>query len=136
MAEWEEKLNTILGDPQAMEQILSIARSLTGGEGNPPNPTGSEDCEEPPAPEPRQQTPSSPLSGLDPRLLGLAGRLMQEYSAVDDRKTALLTALRPFLRAERHAKLDRAVQIARLSRVVRVALQLLREPGEEDSEHV
>ena len=132
MAEWEEKLNTILGDPQAMEQILSIARSLTGGEGNPPNPTGSEDCEEPPAPEPRQQTPSSPLSGLDPRLLGLAGRLMQEYSAVDDRKTALLNALRPFLREERRGRLDRAIQIARMTKMIRVALTALGERGERE----
>ena len=28
MAEWEEKLNTILGDPEAMGQILSLAQSL------------------------------------------------------------------------------------------------------------
>ena len=30
MAEFEEKLNAILGDPEAMGQIVSIAKALTG----------------------------------------------------------------------------------------------------------
>ena len=32
MAEWEEKLEGILSNPQAMEQIMSLAKSLEGGE--------------------------------------------------------------------------------------------------------
>ena len=39
MAEFEEKLNAILSDPQAMGQIASLAQALTGehaGESAPP----------------------------------------------------------------------------------------------------
>ena len=59
-------------------------------------------------------------------------RLFSEYSAADDRKIALLTALKPFLKEERLAKVDKAVQIARLSRVIRVAFQLFQKEGNGD----
>ena len=50
MAEFEEKLQAILSDPQAMGQIASLAQALTGGaEGDaapeadrPPEPEGPE----------------------------------------------------------------------------------------------
>ncbi len=72
----------------------------------------------------------SPLEGLDPKLVQAALRLFSEYYSTDSRKTALLTALLPFLKEERYAKVDKAVQITKLSRVVRVAFQLLK-GGEE-----
>ena len=58
-------------------------------------------------------------------------RLWQEYQGGDERTTDLLQALRPFLRKERQARLDRAVQLAKLSHVIRVALQVLGEKGED-----
>lgn len=36
MAQLEEQLNQILGDPQAMEQIMSLAQSLSGSRESPP----------------------------------------------------------------------------------------------------
>ena len=67
----------------------------------------------------------------DPRLLKLGGRLLSEWSRPDDRRTALLAALRPYVKPERYAKVDRAIQIAKLSRLIRVALSALREGGED-----
>lgn len=128
MAQWEEQLNQILGDPQAMEQIMALAQSLSGGEASTP-PT------EPDAGAEGAPSPLSALSGLDPRLLQLGMGLLSEYSAPDDRKTALLEALKPFLKPERREKLDQAARIARLTRVVRAALRMFREQGEEE-EHV
>ena len=69
--------------------------------------------------------------GLDPRLLGLAGRLLTEWNRPDDHRTALLSALRPYVKPERYAKVDRAIQVAKLSRLIRVALSALREGGED-----
>ena len=46
----------------------------------------------------------------------------------------LLAALRPFVKEERFAKVDRAIQVAKLSRVIRVAFQLFKEGGGQ--EHV
>lgn len=121
MGELDEKLNAILGDPQAMGQIMALARSL-GGQG------GAEAGKEAPEREPEQHSQEPPLFSpeeLDPRLLQMGMRVLREYQREDERKTALLTALRPFVKEERYANLDRAIQIARLSRLIRAALEEL-----------
>lgn len=137
MAELEEKLNEILGNQQAMGQIMALARSLSGGGAAP------EEREEPQ--EKREDgavfneqglTPSGPdlaslLGQVDPAMLRMGMRLVQEYQGREDRNTALLSALRPFLREERRSKLDRAMEIARVSRLIRVALGSMGEKGEE-----
>ena len=61
--------------------------------------------------------------------MAMAGRIMEEYQSGDDGKAALLQALRPFVKERRYAKLDKAVQIARLSLVIRVALDALKGGG-------
>ena len=68
---------------------------------------------------------------MNPKLIQMGMRLWQEYQGGDERTTDLLQALRPFLRKERQARLDRAVQLAKLSHVIRVALQVLGEKGED-----
>ena len=139
MSELEDKLNTILGDPQAMGQIMALAQSL--GKPAPPAPEPEEDREPgweragAPAPEPGAgEDPLSMLGSLDPRMVQMGMRLLKEYRTGDDRNAALLAALRPFLRKERYARLDRAMQIARLSRVLRVAFRSL--SGKEEGEGV
>ena len=73
----------------------------------------------------------SALGSLDPKLIQIALQLFSAYSAEDDRRTALLNALKPFLKEERQAKLDKAIQIAKLSRVIRVAFQVFKKEGGE-----
>lgn len=118
MGELDEKLNAILGDPQAMGQIMALAQSL-GGQGAPERAAGTE------KPTEHQTQQNISLEDLDPRLMQIGMRVLREYQREDDRKTALLTALRPFVKAERYDKLDRAIQIARLSRLIRAALEEL-----------
>ena len=137
---FSEKLNAILADPDAMGKILCLAPSLEG-EPSPDPQTSAEQAETPPRPSADQESPTPDLSGLlstltggtgeslDPRLLSLAGRLLAEWNRPDDRKTALLAALRPYVKPERYAKVDRAIQIAKFSRLIRVALSALREGG-------
>lgn len=169
MAEWEEKLNTILSDPQAMGKIAALAQALQGpaqdsaqaGQdpapqppdqtaGDRPDPEAPSDPEVGEDPEAWRSAPESgqdpgPLDGLgalgalgdlDPRLLQTALGLLSAYSADDDRKTALLTALKPFLKPERWAKVDQAIRIARLSRVIRTAFRLFKPNGQEEDGHV
>lgn len=136
-----------------MGQITAIARALTG---NDPTsavqphspPPEAQDVEFVPVETPEdlsasvQQTKPVPdlsslisaLSGgnppdIDPKLISIALRVFSEYSAQDNEKTALLSALKPFLKGERLGKMEKAEKISRLSRVVRVALQLLKEEG-------
>ncbi len=123
MAEWEEKLEGILSNPQAMEQIMSLAKSLEGGENS----------ASPSAPAPSPPSAPSDLSGLlgsvgqlDPKMLSTAAKLFSQMGRQDDRRTALLQALRPFVKPERYAKLDKAIQIAKLSVLIRSGLELFR----------
>lgn len=124
MSELEEKLGAILSNQDAMGQIMALAKSLGGGNADAPPPAA-------PSGEPSGGTDSPPASsspgGIDPRLFSMAAKLAGAYSeAGDDRRVALLNSLRPFVKEERHAKLDKAVQIARLTRVVRIALDSFR----------
>ena len=147
MADLQEQLQAILGNPEAMGQITAIARAHTAGPSAPEEPPRQEPqaqdvefvpVEDPPPEEPSaapEQAPDlSSLLGMlgadvDPRLIQIAVRVFSEYSAQDDEKAALLAALKPFLRAERLEKMEKAEKVARLSRVVRVAIQLLKEEG-------
>lgn len=152
MGELEEKLENILGNPQAMAQIMSLAQSLNlGGSGQatqeqgqsqpPAQDTQAESGETPPA----LPSPASPggggaglggllgaLGGLDSGTLSAAAGLIGQFTDDgDDRRTALLTALRPYVREERYAKLDKAIQIAKLSRLIRSGLELFRARKED-----
>ena len=154
MAELQEQLQAILGDPQAMGQIAAIARALTGGESPPPPEPQAQDVEfvpvdddagpsSPPQQDAGEAGPSADaapdLAGLmgmlsggdvDPRVIQLGLRLFSAYSAQDDNKTALLSALKPLLRDERLSKLEKAEKVARMARVVRAAIAFWKE-GEE-----
>ena len=59
--------------------------------------------------------------------------VLRQIQGTEDRSAALLNALRPFLREERRARLDRALQIVRITKVVRVVLGTL---GGKEGERV
>ena len=128
MAEFDEKLNSILSNPDAMSQIMQLAQSLGGdGQSAAPPPPGQPGPQQAPAwgPPPPQQTPpsgggdllSSLLGGggLDPGLLSRLLPLIQELGGQRDSNARnLLYALRPYLRSDRQDKVERALQLARL----------------------
>lgn len=127
MSELEDKLGAILSNQDAMNQIMALAQSL--GKGSAPD-------QPPPAQEAQTQTQDggdllSALGGLDPRLISMAMRLAGEYNSNNDSRAALLEALRPFVKEERYAKLDKAIQISKLTRVIRIALDSFRHKGED-----
>ena len=81
------------------------------------------------------------LSSLDPKMLSAAAGLIGQFnSGDDDQRVALLNALRPFVKEQRYAKLDKAIQIAKLSRLIRSGLELFRaqkeSAREEEGGHV
>lgn len=133
MAEFDEKLNSLLSNPDAMAQIMQMAQSLSGGgqqEQAPPPP-------DPPAQQPKQnpgfawpaqgqqgQQPAAPggmdmlsslTGGMDPKLMMKLLPLIQELGGQQDSNARqLLYALRPYLKPERQEKIERALQLARL----------------------
>lgn len=137
MSGFEDKLNAILGNQEAMGQIMALAQSL-GGQEEQASQTEVEGEGYVPVWEPQEQVPSTAeklpdlnavLGNIDPQMMQMGMRLLQEYNRGDDRNAALLTALRPFVKEERFARVDRAIQIARLSRVIRVLFDTMKEKG-------
>lgn len=100
MSELEEKLGTVLSNPQMMQQIMSLAQSL--GQNSPPE-------------EPKQDPPPEP--GIDPGLIQALTGLMQQ-SSVDEHQQALLGALAPYLSKGRVSRLERAMRAARMTQAV------------------
>jgi len=146
VAEFEEKLNSILGDQAAMGQIMALAQSLSGnsggggGESAPP-------AEEAPGEHAQSDSPAPPiqemsgvnggdifslLGDIDPRMIQMGIQLMQQFRNQDDKSVRLLNALRPFLKEERQQKLDRTIQVASLSRIIRMLFRSMKEKGEAD----
>lgn len=129
MGQWEEKLGAILNNPQAMSQIMSIAQSLGGDQG-----PGSDQDEQPPVQPQEPQiepspTPAEDAPALDPRVMAAGLRALSVWQGPADPRSALLQALRPFVREERQVKVDKAIRIVRMSKAVRAALEGLQEGG-------
>lgn len=104
MSEFEDRINSILGDPAQMEKITQMAKSLMGGDDSP------------------KSTPDSGLSGLDPEMLGRISRVMNDSNGQDSDQRALLEAMKPYLSEKRKRKMDKALQIARFARLARIAM--------------
>lgn len=126
MSEFEDKLNAILSDPEAMAQVAGLAQSL--GLNGPPQGAPSQTAQGQPQREQAQGAapggPSGPdlsalgsmLGGLDPGMLQRLLPLLSELQgdSFSDQRMALLHALAPFLRPERREKVERAAKTAHL----------------------
>ena len=116
MSEFDEKLNALLSDPDRMAQIMQMAQTLSGT-------AAPFQQQSPPPPPPQPQAApsfngdilSSLTGGLDPKLLIRLLPVIQELGS-DSNSSArtLLYALRPYLKQERQARIERALQLAKL----------------------
>lgn len=102
-----QKIQEVLNDPAQMAQVLELAKSLGVTLPPPDAPAGS-----PPEEKAPPDTPPAPPVPNPPPMGGLA-----------QRQEALLRALEPFLRPARREKIERALQIARLSGIAGSALR-------------
>ena len=120
MAEFEQKLNEILDNPEAMGQIMSLARSLSGStqeQTDPENPEERETAEtEVPAEEEFFR------KGME--LLGAA-------RSSGGRGEELMKALSPYLKEERRDRLQRALKLARTTHLIRTIAASMGEKGEK-----
>ena len=94
----EDKLSAILGNPQIMQQIMSMAQSLG---------------QSPQEPPPRQE-PSPTMPDIDPAMIGKLMNLAGKTN-IDQNQKALLSALQPYLTQQRLQKLEKAMRSARLA---------------------
>lgn len=108
MSELDDKLNSILNNPQMMQQIMSLAQSMNGAEAAPPPPPSAS------PPSAPQQGPALFDAPLDPSLLSKIAGLMQR-SSINQDQAQLLKALRPYLSSKKLQKLERAMHAARMA---------------------
>lgn len=102
----EEKLQQLLNDPESMTQIMSLAQSFGASQQTA---------------QPQEQPAVPPID--DGTMRAIIGVMQQLQRTDDSRQEALLSALKPYLAPERREKIDRAAQIARISRLASSALQ-------------
>ncbi len=103
----EEKIGSILNNPQMMQQLMSMAQSL--GAQSPPK----QEAQTP------QQSPQKPEPDL--AMLQQFSNLAKQ-SRIDPQQQALLKALSPYLNRERISKLEKAMQAAKMAKIASFAL--------------
>ncbi len=125
MSEFEDRINSILGNPEEMEKIMNLASQFMGGA----------DKKEESAPErsggaQNQSSGAGPggldalgsLGGFDMEMFSKMSRLMSQVKGGSE-KTELLRAMGPYLKQERREKLEKAVRFARIAKVAGAALR-------------
>ncbi len=98
MSEMEDRLNSILSNPDMMNQIMSMAQSMGTSQSSSPPPK------------------SDPLPGIDLNMLQKLSGIAQN-SGVDKNQQTLLHALTPYLPGDRITRLERAMRAAKMARL-------------------
>ena len=101
MDDMMNKIQNVLNDEESMKQLRELANMLSG--------------------EKAENAPSSPAlqneaAGIDPVKLMQIGQILQTASQ-DDNNIRLMTALRPLLKEETRAKLDKVIKLYRLMNI-------------------
>ena len=102
MDDMESKMGAILGNPEMMQKIMSMAQSLGATQ------TGQQTNQES-KPEPPEQVPNIDTRFME-KLAGFAGQ-----SRIDKNQQGLLIALRPYLNRDRISKLEKAMRAAKMA---------------------
>ena len=98
MAEFEDKISSILGNPELMGQIMSMAGSLNQQSAPPPPPPAS-----------------LPAMPFDPG--AMAGMMqMLQATQLEPRQRNLIQALRGFVPDDRLVRLEKAMQASLIAR--------------------
>lgn len=125
MADFEQALNSLLSNPDAMGQIFSLAQNLGGDTTQESDQSQGQD-----QPPPFSEDPFSGfLGGMDPQMLQMLMEMLGEFNRPDDQNVALLMALRPFLKEKRQAKVEKAIQLTKFTRLAKIAMAKWKEGG-------
>lgn len=111
MDDLENKLGAILGNPEMMQQIMSLAQKFN------PSETGSK--QEPPMQkqENRQSPPETGFPGFPELDLSMIQKIsgFASQSRIDSNQQSLLRALGPYLSNHRISKLEKAMRAAKMA---------------------
>ena len=110
MSELEDKLSGLLSNPAMMQQIMGMAKMLSG------------QSQEAQKDAPKKEPPAQPqIPQLDPGMIqalsGIAGN-----AGIDRNQQTLLLALQPYLSRDRIQRLERAMGAAKMASAASVFL--------------
>ena len=121
MSELEDKINGILGDPAQMEKIAGLAKSLMGG-----SDSGDTPAEKTKSAGGGLDSLMQSLGGsdgaIDPAMLARLSRAFSSGAGEKKQERALLEAMKPYLSEKRRSKMDKAIKLARLASIARIAM--------------
>ena len=112
MENMEDKIGSILGNPELMQKIMAMAQSLNSQQSAP-----KEQAKEPPKDVPA----SAPMPEIDPAMLQRVAGFARQ-SGVDKDQQTLLRALNPYLGRDRLRRLENAMRAAKMARFAAAAL--------------
>ena len=101
MAEFEDKLSSILGNPELMGQIMSMAGSL------------NQQSAPPPPPPPQLPFDAGAMAGM---------MQMLQATQLEPRQRNLIQALRGFVPDDRLVRLEKAMQASLIARFASTAM--------------
>ncbi len=110
MSALEDKINSLLSNPEEMGKLAKMAAKLMDG-GLPENPAPQKESEE---------------IGLDPSMIATIGKVMKGLGGGGGGKKDLVSALCPYLEEGRRRRLEKAM---RMAQVVKVAGSAFNEFG-------
>lgn len=112
MSELEDRINSVLSDPEQMEKITKLAKSfMAGGQEEQSNDSGL-----------------GAMAGLfggediDPKMISRISRLLKNGGGEKKQERALLEAMMPYLSEKRRSKMNTAIKIARIAGIARAAM--------------
>lgn len=111
----EEKLGSILSNPEMMNTIMTMAQALGQSQPEPPN--------QPPASQPKP-SPQKTVPPIGKNELEMISRItsLSQQTGLDRQEQALLRALNPYLTRDRLSKLEKAMHAAKMARFATLAL--------------
>lgn len=112
MDNMEDKLSSILGNPQMMSQIMSMAQAL--GQSQTESQQQQEAVHQQQVTNESQQNPSPVSGGFDGEILRKIISATKQ-TGVDKNQQGLLKALSPYLSRGRIIKLEKAMRAARIA---------------------
>lgn len=122
MDDLQKRLEEVLNDPQQMQEIFTLAKSL-GLELPETERQPEKAAEQPPQTDTAAAPPVQLPPGLGAAITPPVAGLLEQAGRLDKKQENLLNALKPFLKPARREKIDRAMQAARLSHLAGYALK-------------
>ena len=113
MGELEDRINSVLNDPEQLSEITRLAQTLMGG--------GQEGHSSSSPAQPAMSGLFDQL-GLDADTIGKIGSVLGGTGSGSSNSQALLEAMKPYLSDKRKKKMDKAMKLARLAKLAGFAM--------------